>query len=106
MGNALGETSWRAPDDGPLDFRFTNFNALGEDPWSEISSRGIVRDSFSKLVDQVASAHRYDRAPSRCCGHWDTCGRSNSVELLRHAFDHLERLPTEASEPRDLFLMS
>ncbi len=106
MGNALGETSWRAPDDGPLDFRFTNFNALGEDPWSEISSRGIVRDSFSKLVDQVASAHRYDRAPKsllRALGH---VRESNSVELLRHAFDHLERLPTEASEPRDLFLMS
>ncbi|MCR9164630.1 MAG: hypothetical protein ACE37F_13675 [Nannocystaceae bacterium] len=106
MGNALGETSWRAPEDGPLDFRFTNFNALDEDPWSEISRRGIVRDSFSKLVDQVASAHRYDRAPKsllRALGH---VRESNSVELLRHVFDHLERLPAEGSEPRDLFLMS
>ncbi|MGH1347863.1 MAG: hypothetical protein ACRBN8_40285 [Nannocystales bacterium] len=106
MRDELGNSSWRAPNDGPLDFRFTNFNALGEDPWPEISRRGIVRDSFSKLVDQVASAHRHDTAPKsllRALGH---IRESNSVDLLRHAFTHLERLPITASEPRDLFLLS
>lgn len=99
-------SGWQSPDDRPLDFRFTNFNALGDDPWSVIEARGIVRESFPLLANQVISAHRHAKAPPMLLRSLSLVRDSSSVDLLHHVFDHVEREPAADPEPRDLFVLS
>ncbi|MCH9687824.1 MAG: hypothetical protein K0V04_40715 [Deltaproteobacteria bacterium] len=100
------DLAWRAPDDCPLDFRFTNFNALGQDPWAEIERRGIVNDSFKYLTFQVASAHRHAAAPPALVRSLSRIRDAGSVDLLHHAFSQVERLEPSGTEPLDLFILS
>ncbi|MCH9685851.1 MAG: hypothetical protein K0V04_30740 [Deltaproteobacteria bacterium] len=52
------DDTWRAPDRGPIDFRFTNLNAL-DDPRGEVSRRGVHPHSRPQWREQLLRRRRF-----------------------------------------------
>ena len=99
------EEAWKAPEDQPLDFRFTNANALGEGLWGEIEARGMAQDSFPFLADQLLMGAKFDPLAAEARDSLRLVKRAGCNFLLRKVVDGLEKVEPATSEPLDIFVI-
>lgn len=102
----LGRAHWSAPAEGPLDFRFTNLNALGDDLWDAIEARGVVPDSFPSFFAQFLCGHEYAAVPPALVAALPSLLPLRSSVLLRHALSSFPRIRVEHDEPHNVFVLN
>lgn len=98
------ERAWRAPEQGPIDFRFTNLAAL-PDLDDALSRRGMVEASRPQWREQLLRTRRFPLGERHAASAMRTLTHATDASLIAWAVTRLQPLALALDEPLDMFFL-
>lgn len=96
--------AWRAPQQGPIDFRFTNIRGL-DDPDAEIERRGVLEESRPQWREQLLRSRCFPVDDAEASAAMTRLVHSTDQAVVTWAAKQLPEVPREGAGPLDMFFL-